>query len=70
MKRGKVQKAWIAILAFSLTVFVVLDLTILHYERVELRYSLSRMVMPFLMLSSITWATYRALLRRIGTPEK
>jgi hypothetical protein len=67
-KRGKAQKAWIAILAFSLFVFIVVDCGFVYYELIDLRVPLVRMVRPLLGLSVITWGVYKALQRRIKPP--
>jgi uncharacterized protein YqhQ len=68
-KRGKAQKAWVAILAFSLFVFIVVDCGFVYYEIVELRAPLLRMVRPILLLSIMTWTVYNALQQRIK-PDK
>jgi hypothetical protein len=67
-KRGKAQKAWIAILALSLFVFIVVDCAFVYYELINLRVPLVRMVRPLLGLSVITWGVYKALQRRIKPP--
>ena len=68
-KRGRAQKAWIAILSFSLFVFIVLDCGFVYYEMVDLRVPLLRIVRPIFVLSIITWTVYKALQRRMKQPE-
>jgi hypothetical protein len=67
--REKADKAWIAILGFSLLVFILFDflwVVVLAMGWLER----SRMVVPSLLFLWATWSAWKALQRRISNSDR
>ena len=67
-KRQKERKAWIAILSFSLVVFILLDCSLV-YSAVIGWVEPRRMIFPALLFTWCTWGVYQALRSRMLSPR-